>query len=302
VLSVVIPTRNRCDVLRRTLSGLSRQRMPAGAFEVVVVDNGSTDETIQAVQAEAVRAPVELHLEREPTRGPAAARNRGLARAAGDLVLFLGDDTEPAELDLLARHAELHKLRPEPTYAVLGRATWHPSRPITPFMRWLEESGPLFPYNLISDGPVPVSDFFCTAHVSAKRSTLERVGGFDARFPYAAVEDVELGVRLASVGVELDYRSELLVLHDHPTTVGRSVEKMARTGRSAALYNALHPDRPHWAMAEPDGIRWNALERARPLIETLAKAPLPGRAAAPVWRLLHLAAYAKGYRDGPTAV
>ena len=107
-LTVIIPTRDRLPVLRATLAGLADQELGPVETEVIVVDNGSTDGTTAALEALVADFPLPLIALHEPTPGAGPARNTGLARARGDAVLFLGDDTRPAAPDLLRRHAELH--------------------------------------------------------------------------------------------------------------------------------------------------------------------------------------------------
>jgi len=261
-----------------------------------VVDNGSTAGTRTAVDALRSGFPSDLRLVHEPAPGPASARNAGVAQAAGSLLLFLGDDTEPATDDLLARHVLAHDRRPEPGYAVLGRVKWDEARPVTPLMRWLDAGGWQFAFATMSRGPVSPACHLYSSHLSMKAELLESVGGFDGRFPYAAAEDMELGIRLEQAGAELEYLPELLVLHDHPITLIGSLERMGRVGRSAALLAALHPDTRHPGLRPPKGLRWPLARATRPLFVHLARARALRE---PAWRLLHLAAYSEGYRQGP---
>ncbi len=298
-LSVVIPTKDRADALARTLDALEAQQAGDAALEAIVVDNGSSDETVARVQRRAEGGALPIRLLERPDGGPAAARNAGVEVAEGEILLFLGDDTEPADQRLLRAHLDLHAARPEPTYGVLGRITWTPRKPVTPFMRWLENGGPQFHYCELDAGPVDASKYFYSSHASLKRAIFEQVGGFDIRFPTAAVEDTELGVRLADCGLELDYHSELLVLHDHPTSPEQSLRRSVAVGRSAALYNRLRPDRPHPGVQAPRGAAWSAVRAAAPLLGTLAKLPLPAGVRERVWLAMTRAGYARGYRLGP---
>jgi glycosyltransferase involved in cell wall biosynthesis len=297
-LSVVIPTKDRADALARTLDALEAQEAGGASLEVVVVDNGSSDGTPAQVRARGGDASPPIRLLEQPEGGPAAARNAGAASASGEVLLFLGDDTEPDGKGLLRAHLDLHRTRPEPTYGVLGRITWTPRAPVTPFMRWLENGGPQFHYCDLDPGPVDGASYFYSSHASLKRSLFERLGGFDVRFPTAAVEDTELGVRLADAGLELDYHPELLVLHDHPTTPAQSLRRSAAVGRSAALYNRLRPDRPHPGVQEPRGLTWSAVRATAPLLGTLAELPLPPGVREPVWLAMTRGGYARGYRMG----
>lgn len=298
-LSVVIPTKDRVEALARTLDALEAQRADGAELEAVVVDNGSCDGTLEQVRARAGGAALSVKLLEQPQGGPAAARNAGAAAAKGEVLLFLGDDTEPADTGLLRAHLDLHAARPEAEYGILGRITWTPRKPVTPFMRWLENGGPQFHYWELEPGLVDAAGYFYSSHASIKRALFERVGGFDVRFPTAAVEDTELGVRLADAGLELDYHPELLVLHDHPTTPAQSLRRSEAVGRSAALYNRLRPDRPHSGVQEPRGPAWSAARAAAPLLGALARMPLPKGVRERVWLAMTRAGYARGYRLGP---
>lgn len=300
-LSVVIPTKDRAAALARTLDALEAQEAGDASLEVLVVDNGSSDGTLEQVRARVGAATLPIRLLEQPDGGPAAARNAGVAAAGGGVLLFLGDDTEPAEEGLLRAHLALHAAHPEPGYGVLGRITWTPRVPVTPFMRWLENGGPQFHYCDLEAGPVDAASYFYSSHASVKRAFLAQVGGFDERFPTAAVEDTELGVRLADAGLELDYHPELLVLHDHPTTPAQSLRRSVAVGRSAALYNELRPDRPHPGVQAPRGLAWSAVRVAEPLLGALAGLPLPRGARERVWLAMTRAGYAQGYRLGPAS-
>ena len=297
-LSVVIPTKDRAAALSRTLAALEAQQAGDGEFEAIVVDNGSSDGTVEQMRVRVGGGTIPVRFLEHPDGGPAAARNAAVEAAGGEVLLFLGDDTEPEGPGLLRAHLDLHTARPEEGYGVLGRITWSPRSPVTPFMRWLENGGPQFHYAELVPGPVDAASYFYSSHASVKRSIFERVGGFDRRFPSAAVEDTELGVRLADAGLELDYRPELLVLHDHPTTPAQSLRRSIAVGRSAALYNRLRPERPHPGVQAPRGFAWSAVRAAAPLLAALARLPLPRGLRERVWLAMTRAGYARGYRLG----
>lgn len=298
-LSVVIPTRDRWPALEETLAALSGQRVH-GTWEVVVVDNGSSDETVARTRDVASRFPVPLKVLSEPRSGPAAARNTGTRAAMGDLILYTGDDTAPADAETIGRHLDLHRAHPEPTYVVLGRATWRTDKPITPLMDWLEHGGTQFQFHRLSAGPVAIDRYFYTPNVSLKRSLWVATGGFDERFPYAAIEDTELGLRLAEARATLDYHPEIVVLHDHPTELSSSLRRMVRVGQSAALFHSIHPDADDAGLpARPAGPKWCLIRRAAGPARRIDRPGVPARVRRRAWEIQHMAAYADGFTLGP---
>jgi GT2 family glycosyltransferase len=296
-LSVIIPTRDRPAALFRTLTTLFGQGNPEGGFEIVVADNGSGEETRDVLEQAREGSP--LKTVDQPEGGPAAARNAAVEAAEGELLLLLGDDTEPAAPDLLAKHAALHRAHPEREFACLGRIEWSPQAAVTDFMRWLDRGGPQFHYWEIEPGPVAADEYFYSSHLSLKRRLFEEAGGFDTRFPFAAVEDTDLGARLGDLGMTLEYHPELLVWHDHPTTIDQSLDRAVRVGRSAALYNELRPHSPHPRVQGPGRIKGLAARLASPMLSALARVPAPSGLRRRAWSLAHRSRYAIGYRLGP---
>jgi len=297
-LSVLIPTKDRAPVLARTLASLGEQQDFDGGFEIVVADNGSTDDTPAILRL----AKAEMHsmtAVTEPSGGPASARNAAAAAARGEVLMLLGDDTAPAAPDLLAQHASLHRTHPSADFACLGRIEWSPEAPVTDFMRWLDRRGPQFHYWEIGPGRVDPANYFYSSHLSLKRSVFTVVGGFDKRFPFAAVEDTDLGTRLAHHGVVLEYHPELLVWHDHPTTISASLQRAMRVGRSAALYNTLRSDQPHPRVKGPSRIAGLTAAAISPALRAIACVPSPSPFREWVWSIAHRCQYAVGYRMGP---
>lgn len=236
-LTVVIPTYNRCEMLGRTLRGLLAQTLAPEDSEVVVVDDGSTDDTRQVVSA--VAAPEErLRYFRQENSGPAAARNLGVREARGDIILFTGDDCVPDER-LLEEHVRAHERAGD--VGVVGHITWHPEVERTAFMAYLE-TGPQFGFNLIED-PEDVSIWhFYTANCSVRRHWIEEAGGFDEDFKHAAYEDMELAYRMKQRGLRIIYRPAAVTYHHHETTFEQHLRRQRVTGRAAALFFRKHPE------------------------------------------------------------
>jgi len=105
-ISVVVPTYNRAAVLEQCLQSLGVQHYPRDRYEIIVVDDGSTDST--SVLMDSIRLPVGLRFVRQANQGSGAARNAGARYATGDILLFIDDDVV-ATPNLLSAHAEMHR-------------------------------------------------------------------------------------------------------------------------------------------------------------------------------------------------
>lgn len=236
--SVVIPSYNRSDVLPEVLQALDDQEH-APSFEVVVVDDGSTDGVGEWLETCELSVP--LRVERQENQGPAVARNRGVRLASGDKVAFLGDDTVPSK-GWLAAHAAAHAAREEqPLLAVIGYTGWHPRMDLNPFLRYINEYGLQFGYALIDEPEDVPFNFFYTSNVSLPRQALLDEP-FDLGFPYAAWEDIELSYRLKHRGLRLVYEPQARVAHDHPTDLDRFMGRQEKAGYSAVVFYLLHEE------------------------------------------------------------
>lgn len=297
-LSVVIPTLDRADVLQRTLQSLLGQEPPPWGAEIIVVDNGSTDRTQALLAATAGVPGIDYRTSVVRRPGPAAARNAGVRLARGASVLFLGDDTAPARPGFLRGHCEALRAAGEGA-GVLGGVEWADPAAVGPFMLWLTTSGLQFDLADLEPGLVDLERFFYTANVSLPIAWLRQAGGFDERFTDAAVEDIELGGRLAAAGMGLRYRPDLLVRHDHHTTYAASLRRTVRVGRSARRYRDLFPDRPHPGLRAPGVVKrgvYATVSRAVAWRRPGERLPSPLRELR--WTLAHRHAYVLGLR-GP---
>jgi GT2 family glycosyltransferase len=194
-VSVVVPTKDRSIMLEALLDSLGRQSLDASSFEVIVVDDASTDATPEVLERAAERMPYELRVVRGPGIGPAAARNRGWREASSRLVAFTDDDcvVTPAWLGELVEAADGDET------VVQGRTDLAPgdAEKIGPFSRVLQITEP---------GP-----YFATCNVLYPRALLERLGGFDEDF--LTGEDTDLGWRARESGAGYRFASDALVNH-----------------------------------------------------------------------------------------
>ncbi len=217
-LSVVIATKDRAEFLDRALQSFAKQ-IGAPSFEVVVVDNGSTDATPHVVERAKTALPFELTYvyEERPNRG--AARNRGIAAAQGHLVLFCDDDVY-APPGFLGAHDAAHTLSN------------------------LVVSGPIINVPNYHERPKPAPTnfsraFLCTCNVSVPRVALEAVGGFDEQFHLYGWEDTELGVRLREHGMRAKFAWDAYIWHIKPaesTTLDSELRKAMEKARMAVRF------------------------------------------------------------------
>jgi glycosyltransferase involved in cell wall biosynthesis len=236
--SVVIPTYRRPETLFPVLDALARQSGPP-EFEVVVVDDGSGDDT--PLRLSAYRPPYPFRYFSQENAGPASARNRGVREARGRIILFLGDDTVP-EPTLLAVHARAHADRRPYPVAVLGYTTWPQGLRVSPFLHHINEYGLQFGYGLIRDPEQVPFNFFYTSNVSLPRELLLQAGLFDTSFPHAAWEDIEVAYRLMQRGMRMLYRPEAVARHYHDITFASFRRRQEKAGEAAAIFYRKHPE------------------------------------------------------------
>ena len=241
LVSVVIPTHERVECLRRALEGWEAQRPTEPPFEVVVVDDGSSDGTADVLAGWRSRR-FALRFDRQPQRGPAAARNRALGLARGDLVLFTGDDIEPMP-DLLAEHLAGHRALGDPHDAVLGLTRWPDDLELTSTMRHVDGRGAQqFSYHWMTDGATYDFRHLYTSNVSLRRELLDlEPDGFSTDFPAAAFEDAELGWRLARHGMRIHYRAAAVAVHRHRYGAHSFYRRQVRCGEMAARLFRMRP-------------------------------------------------------------
>jgi len=227
-VSVVVPTYNRRAGLFRLLTALARQSYPASNFEVIVVDDGSTDSTPALLDGH--EPPFALVAVTQPNRGPAAARNRGVEHARGRLLVFLDDDVEPHP-DLLAAHVAIHG---DSTHRVVVGPMSPPRRWSRPaWVRW-EERQLQKQYDAMLAGEYPCTPRqFYTGNASLGRDLFRASGGFDQQFKRA--EDVELAWRLANAGAEFVFEPRADVLH----FASRSFDSWQRTPYQYGRYDVV---------------------------------------------------------------
>lgn len=232
--SVVIPTYDRQPILEKCLKTLENQQSSHlfSDYEVVVVDDGSTDGTVEWLKSNSAFPHVKLFCQNH--QGAAAARNLGVENAIGDTIIFIDSDLVVTDVFLRSHAEALHDGQKE-----LG-------------------SDRLFTYGRVINTcnfdnptaePFKVTDFsaayFATGNVAIARHWLEKAGLFDVGFQLYGWEDLELGVRLKQLGLKLIKCPDAVGYHWHPAfsleQIPSMIDKEIQRGRMGVLFYQKHP-------------------------------------------------------------
>jgi glycosyltransferase involved in cell wall biosynthesis len=261
-VSVLVCTRNRCAALAQLLEALTRLVVPPElSWELVVVDNGSSDGTATLVESFADRLPVRRIF--EPRKGISRARNAGLGAALGEILAFTDDDCLPAPDWLCAIVQEFGR---DPDLAGIGgRVELHDPRdyPMTIRTSRTREA-------LTSAYQLPALMVGC--NMAFTRWAVQLVGEFDvtlgAGTPVGSAEDTDYLYRSLLLGLRIEYVPDVLVAHNHGRRKLEEVKLLRRSyarGRGALLTKyLLRADRAMAYCAYYD-LRWNGRELVRAL-------------------------------------
>jgi len=193
LVSAIVPTHNRKDLLLRLLDSLLQQTLPVEAYEIIVVCNRVTDGSDEAVASLCQRHP-RLRVLEQAQGGPAAARNAGAKVAKGRYLAFTDDDCVVSRAWLKELVETLNRFV---AVGVEGRTVTIPSL-CTPLTHQMESNARAF--------VAP------TCNVAYRRDAFEEIGGFEERFPFAHNEDADLAWRIEALG-PFCYAPEALVIH-----------------------------------------------------------------------------------------
>lgn len=267
-LSVVIPSYNRRELLRRCLDSLAVQTQDPGTFEVVVVDDGSTDGTAEMVKE--LSTPYRLQLLRGKQQKWAGARNAGVKASQGRVCLHVDDDivcSPRLVADHIAAHQEgervvgIGKLVQAPPDA----DDWYAHA----FAQGLNEH-----YDELVQRQPEWTDCY-GANISTSRAVYLELGGFATDLPAAV--DLEFGFRLCEAGCTLRYLPDAEGTHDDQKLSQRMLEDARIAGNAHVMVVAKHPSlRPmmlDWV--GPAGPRELTLRRALIALR-IPPAPLAG--------------------------
>jgi len=227
-VSVVIPAYNAAETIGECMAALDKQSIPRTEYEVIVVDDGSTDATAD------IAARHGALVLKQPNSGPAVARNKGIAAARGAIVLFTDADCAPAADWIQQMIAPLVDSR------ISGVKGAYRTRQASLAARFIQiEYEDRYDYTARSE----YIDFVDTYAAGYRRDALLDSGGFDTHFPFASVEDQELSFRLAEAGHKMVFNPQAIVYHHHPESWRRYAQRKYKIGYWKTLVLRLHPSK-----------------------------------------------------------
>jgi glycosyltransferase involved in cell wall biosynthesis len=291
-VSVIIPTYNRADVLRKTLAGFSSQSGDNKMLEVLIVDDGSTDDTRCVVEECSHRSSVPFRYLYQDNRGQGAARNHGIREAHGKLLLFTDDDIIPSP-GMVAQHLAWHEKHPEASVGVLGSVVWAPELRPTPFMVW---SGLYDQFHFGYFKPGMELKFWDAyiGNTSMKAAFLRRHGTFDEKFHQYGWEEVELNYRLYQAGFRMLYNPEALGYHYKYEKFEDALRRIGKARKSWPAFTATAAGKCFLEQAGNGSMScyqqtgsgtWSMARRTKSLLRKLSKPLKPPL----MWLLRHIA-------------
>jgi glycosyltransferase involved in cell wall biosynthesis len=230
-LTVITPTYNRQSILAKCLTALEHQTW-TGDYELLVVDDGSSDGTVEWLAANTAQFP-HVRVVQQEHGGITAARNRGVTEARGDTILFIDSDVVVTPT-LLQVHGEAHQ-------AAIARG----QQKVFTYGRLIATSNFADP----TSEPAKLTDFsaayFETNNVAIGKRWLVEAGLFDADFTQYGWEDLEMGVRLKAMGLELIKCPTAIGYHWHQQfstdEFPNMIEKEIQRGRMGVVFYQKHP-------------------------------------------------------------
>ncbi|HEY3250193.1 MAG TPA: glycosyltransferase family 2 protein [Ignavibacteria bacterium] len=285
--SIVIPAYNCKDFLSFTLNSLANQDIGKENYEVIVIDDGSSDNTASLLAN--YNAAFNLKkIFNEKNIGRARARNRGIAAAENELIIFLDSDIE-VKPDFVRLHLEEQK---KGVRACVGKVVFHPDIKKTAFMKYLDKRGPAKK----SSGEQLPGKYFRTTNASVPKSILTEIESFDENFIYYGGEDLEIGLRVAEK-IPIFTLPEAIGYNRHARTLLKGLDIIRVYGEHSLPYLLkLRPELKKEIMHE--GKIYSTLLPlicSKPVYAILYKAAQLGLAPAIVFNYLLFCSYREGY-------
>lgn len=236
-VSIIIPTFERYNSVKRALSSLSNQTFPPNLYEVIVSIDGSKDSTEDLVKT----FPAEYGLRSvwNPHAGRAAARNAGIQGSKGEILIFIDDDMEPGP-KFVEAHYSSH--RGNKKRVVVGSVPITMDQSSPPIVQYVGMKFNLHTGKISAPGyNLRIWDFY-SGNFSINRNDMIEVGQFDESFEIYGYEDVELANRLLKAGLTIIFSPEAMCIQHYEEDFRGLAYKTISSGMNAVKLASLHPE------------------------------------------------------------
>ncbi len=233
-VSVIVPCYNAEKTILKTLKALEKQNF-AEPFEVIIVDDGSKDNTVKVVKEFAKKSKLRIRVFANPHHGPAWQRNFGARKARGEIVVFTDSDCVPGKswIKEMVKPIEQGKaVGVQGTYKTLNKRSL-----IARFEGYEIEK------RHEKMKKQKFIDFIGTFSAAYKKDIFLKFGGFDTSFKTASGEDPELSYRIAKAGYKLVFNPKAFVYHPHPDSLRKYLKQKFFRAYWRVLMYKKHPEK-----------------------------------------------------------
>ena len=233
--SIIVPTYNRKDLIKKTVSSIEALDFDPSAFELIVVDDGSDDGTKEYFEDYRRRTGLSFSYVWQKNKGPAAARNAGLRLAKGEFIAFTDSDciVDRNWLNMLVSGFT------SPNIAVVGGSVRGVGEDI--FSQYFEYAG-IYNTRIVGENVI----YVLTLNACYRRNVILELDGFSERFRKPGGEDPELCIRIKKKHYAIQYSSAAVVYHHHKSTFKSFLRTFHNYGEGLAILVKSHPEWYSW--------------------------------------------------------
>jgi glycosyltransferase involved in cell wall biosynthesis len=236
-ISVIIPTRNRLGLLKRVLTALEKQSLNTSFFQVIIIDDGSTDGTEAFLNIYQEIADINVRYTYKELHNAGIARNEAVSQADGEILLFLDSDLIPQE-NVVEKHLNFHTKQKGDLNVLLGEVKV--DRQLINATQARLSNWSLKNHK----NKIQQVDWwkYHTGNTSIYKKLFNKVGGFSREFSGATLEDTELGYRMFKQGACFYYDPSILTIHHHPMGAREFFLKGKDYGENVAKWYSKTPE------------------------------------------------------------
>lgn len=233
-ISIIIPTYNRAEKLKRCLKSILSLRYRSDWYEIIIVDDASTDRTKGVIKEFSDWYKNISLISNKKNRGPASSRNKGVKNSKGEIIVFIDDDCIPQK-GWFKEIEKSHK-RYKHELAIGGKTeSLDKTKNISIFRdfqrKYCMKRNSIHKKHLY---------YLPTDNISYKREVFKKVGYFNESLRYS--EDIEFNMRLSKINKPVKYNKDMIVYHEHEKTIRDFIKRSYQYGRYIPLIKKEHPE------------------------------------------------------------